>query len=108
MIYKTIKDLLLYLIPLFLISPIIDHLFGKLNKSYSDLRILLEIILHLTILIIFSVFIQKFIEKKFKTDKNIPDFIIPIVLIGLQKNLQDKLNYITYKHPIRLVKLFQF
>ena len=105
MIYKTIKDLLLYLFPLFIISPIIDHLFGKLNKSYSDIRILLEIILHLTILIIFSVFIQKFIEKKFKTEKNIPDFIIPIVLIGLQKNLQDKLNYITYKHPIRLVKL---
>tara|TARA_Y100000992_G_C20898024_1_gene319521 strand:+ start:218 stop:538 length:321 start_codon:yes stop_codon:yes gene_type:complete len=105
MIYKTIKDLLLYLVPLFLISPIIDHLFGELNKSYSDIRILLEIIFHLTILIIFSVFIQKFIEKKFKTDKNIPDFIIPIVLIGLQKNLQDKLNYITYKHPIRLVKL---
>ena len=105
MIYKTIKDLLLYLVPLFLISPIIDHLFGELNKSYSDIRILLEIIFHLTILIIFSVFIKKFIEKKFKTDKNIPDFIIPIVLIGLQKNLQDKLNYITYKHPIRLVKL---
>ena len=62
MIYKTIKDLLLYLFPLFIISPIIDHLFGKLNKSYSDIRILLEIILHLTILIIFSVFIQKFIE----------------------------------------------
>ena len=105
MIYKTIKDLLLYLVPLFLISPIIDHLFGELNKSYSDIRILLEIIFHLTILIIFFVFIKKFIEKKFKTDKNIPDFIIPIVLIGLQKNLQDKLNYITYKHPIRLVKL---
>ena len=106
MIYKTIKDLLLYLVPLFLISPIIDHLFGKLNKSYSDIRILLEIIFHLTILIIFSVFIKKFIEKKFKTDKDIPDFVIPIILIGLQINLQDKLNYITYKHPIRLVKLF--
>jgi len=106
MIYKTIKDLLLYLVPLFLISPIIDHLFGKLNKSYSDIRILIEIIFHLTILIKFSVFIQKFIEKKFKTDKNIPRFIIPIVLIGLQKNLKDKLNYITYKHPIRIINLF--
>lgn len=106
MIYKTIKDLLLYLIPLFLISPIIDHLFGKLNKSYSDLRILIEIIFHLVVLFIFSIITIKFIEKKFKTHKNIPSFITPIVLIGLQKNLQDKLNYITYKHPIRLINLF--
>ena len=106
MIYKTIKDLLLYLFPLFLISPIIDHLFGKLNKSYSDLRILIEIIFHLVVLFISSIFIKKFSEKILKTHKDIPGFITSIVLIGLKKNLKDKLNYITYKHPFRLVKLF--
>lgn len=106
MIYKTIKDLLIYLVPLFLISPIIDHLFGKLNKSYSDIRILIEIFIHLVVLFIFSITTEKFIEKRFKPEKKLPGFIIPIILIGLQRNLQDKLNYISYKHPIRLIKLF--
>mgnify|MGYP001262603513 CR=1 FL=1 len=106
MIYKTIRDLLIYLFPFFLISPIIDHLFGKLDTTTSDLRILIEIFIHLILLFVFSIFIITFVEKRFKTDKNIPSFVIPIILIGLQKNLHNKLNYITYKHPIRFIKLF--
>ena len=65
-----------------------------------------EIIFHLVVLFVFSITTENFVEKRFKTEKKIPDFIIPIILIGLQTNLQDKLNYITYKHPIRLIKLF--
>ena len=34
--------------------------------------------------------------------ENLMDFISAIVLVGLQKNLIHKLEYITYEHPFRI------
>jgi hypothetical protein len=51
-------------------------------------------------------YITVLLLNKFKHDENIQDLIQGIVLVGLQKNLIDKLNYITYKNPLRLLKIF--
>ena len=41
------------------------------------------------------------IDKQYKNFKYILDLIIAIILIGLQRNLKHKLNYISGLHPIR-------
>ena len=56
------------------------------------------------IMVIFTIYQN--IIKYFRIDTDIQDFVEAIILVGLQKNLIDKLNYITYKHPIRYLKLF--
>ena len=46
--------------------------------------------------------LDKYLKIKMKEkSENLVDFISAIVLIGLQANLFDKLEYITYNHPYR-------
>jgi len=104
--FTLFKSLLIYFIPIFIISPIIDTFFGELDKTKGDIRILLEILIHTFVLIILSKYFESFISKKIEVDKNILHIVRGIILVGLQKNLIDKLNYITYKNPIRSIKFF--
>ena len=104
--FALVKLLLIYFIPLLIISPIIDSLFEKLDKTKNDTRILSEIFFHILVLILLWKYLKSFIGTKFKDDTDISSLIQGVVLVGLQKNLIDKLNYITYKHPIRLIKFF--
>lgn len=102
----------IYLIILMIISPIIDHFFTPLNESKNDnkLKILFEISLHIIMIAIvwhtINTYIPKYIEKIFKfkinnVTKTGIEIVSSIVLVGLQKNLIDKLEYITLTHPIR-------
>ena len=105
--FALVKLLLLYFIPLLIISPIIDSLFGKLDKTKNDIRILVEIFCHIFVLILLWKYLESVIRTKFKNDTDISAVIQGVVLVGLQKNLIDKLNYITFEHPIRLIKFFK-
>lgn len=105
---KQSKILIINFVPILIFSPLIDHFFGPLNKNKNknDYEILLEIFLHILVLTMFWKYITVLLLNKFKHDENIQDLIQGIVLVGLQKNLIDKLNYITYKNPLRLLKIF--
>lgn len=102
------------------IGPMIDHLFSTLTedekKNYSNIHILKEIILHMILICIiwtlYQLYINKLIVKIFNiklTEINniILNIVLSILLIGTQKNLLDKINYITFTHPFRLTD-FQF
>ena len=104
----------IYFIVLLFISPMIDHLFktleeDKLNKD-NNLKILIEIIIHLIVLIVAWYFLHKYLSYFLENLLNVKikeatksgiDLVSAIALIGLQKNLIDKLEYITHEHPFR-------
>jgi hypothetical protein len=103
-----------YISVLIFVSPFIDHLFTSLEKDVdkkeSNLQILIEVILHVIVLSITWYYISNFMKhlliKIFKFEVKEPtataiDFVTALGLIGLQKNLIDKLEYITLQHPFR-------
>ena len=108
-----------YLIVLVFLAPTIDHLFTTLEEDEknkeNNSRILVEIIIHVVLLAISWFWINKFLkgslEKllnvtiKEQTDNAI-EMITALALIGLQKNLINKLEYITLEHPFRITKIF--
>ena len=118
-IFKISLFSISYLIILMIFSPMIDHAFTTIDEDIdmkeTNFQILGEVILHLILLTIVWYFIytyvQAYIKKSFnlKFDKSV-DIAIGIVssiaLIGLQKNLIDKLQYITLIHPFRLTDLY--
>lgn len=102
----------IYLIILMIISPIIDHFFTPLNenKNENKFKILIEISLHIIMIAIvwyiINTYIPTYIEKILKlkinnVTKTGIEIVSSMVLVGLQKNLIDKLEYITLTHPIR-------
>ena len=108
----------IYLIILMVISPIVDHYFLPLDesKNRNKLGILFEISLHIIVIAIIwhiiNTYIPKYIEIIFKLKiNNITktgiEIVSSIVLVGLQKNLIDKLEYITIRHPFRLQDLYR-
>lgn len=108
-----------YLLILMVVSPIIDHSFTSLdediNKKENNLKILGEIILHLISITIvwyyINLFARTYLENIFDlkikiATKTAINVVSSIALIGLQKNLIDKLEYITLTHPFRLTDLY--
>lgn len=95
------------------ISPIIDHLFKPLDKdkiNRQDSDILFEIIAQVIVLALMWYLLSEIIISHINKKLNIrghpllnktKEVIGALVMIGLQKNLSLKLNYITKKHPIR-------
>lgn len=98
---------------LFLISPIIDHVFyvnhkiDEIEKHELYLMILFHILLIGILIIIIHYFIIDNYLKYFKIFKHekytklLIDLIITLSLIGLQRNLLFKIRYISSHHPIR-------
>tara|TARA_Y100000590_G_scaffold443712_1_gene573482 strand:+ start:791 stop:1171 length:381 start_codon:yes stop_codon:yes gene_type:complete len=110
----------IYVIVLIFVAPFIDHLFTSLEEDKlikeTNSQILLEIILHVIVLTIAWYWLHKslrsFLERLFKikikeATQTAIDFITALALIGLQKNLIDKLEYITIEHPFRIAELYQ-
>ena len=109
-----------YIVVLIFISPFIDHLFTTLDqdkvKKETNIQILIEIILHVIVLTITWYWTNKyltlFLEHIFKvkisvhTDTAI-NFMASVALVGLQKNLIDKLKYISFEHPFRVTELYK-
>lgn len=109
----------IYLIILMVVSPIIDHSFTSLdediNMKENNYQILGEIILHLICITIVWYYINlftrtyltNFFDLKIKmATKTSISVVSSIALIGLQKNLINKLEYITITHPFRMLDLY--
>ena len=98
---------------LLIVSPIIDHLFyiDKSEKNIDIYKIILYILSHIILICIFIYLLHNYIilnylkyfkiDNQYKNFKYILDLIIAIILIGLQRNLKHKLQYISTIHPIR-------
>jgi len=109
-----------YIVVLIFISPFIDHLFTTLDqdkiKKESNIQILIEIILHVIVLTItwywankyLTQFLEYILKVKIKDHtKTAIDFMAAVALVGLQKNLIDKLKYISFEHPFRITELYK-
>jgi len=110
---------IVYFIPLYIVSPIIDDIFGPLDKNESIWTLSLEITTHILILAlswnlinVFVGFILKKVFMKLKLNKSnfnliynnlINGFVSSIILVGLQKNLMAKLRYISWDHPLKAI-----
>mgnify|MGYP001341383824 CR=1 FL=1 len=105
-----------YLIVLIFIAPAIDHFFTTLeediNKKESNIQILGEVIIHIIVLAILwyllNKYLSKYLEKLLKVkikEQTLTaiEIVTALALLGLQKNLINKLEYITIKHPFRLL-----
>ena len=106
----------IHIVILFIIAPIIDHIFTPLDKNKSNTEILLESITQLLTVAVIWYLMDKFIlhaiNKYFnihnvKMVSKIMEIITAIVLIGLQTHLISKLEYITHEHPFRLIQIFE-
>ena len=108
-----------YLLILITVSPFIDHLFTSLDEDIivkeNNLQILGEIIGQVIIITVIwftiNMYVRSYLEKTFNIQikvatKTAINVISSIALIGLQKNLIDKLEYLTISHPFRLADLF--
>ena len=113
-ILKLIIITIIYFFILLFISPVIDHLFTTLDQDKaiqeSNFQILGEIILQLIVITIIWYLLHGFLSKYLENLLNVKmgeatksgiDLVSAITLIGLQKNLIDKLEYITHEQPFR-------
>ena len=91
------------------IGPLIDKLFDDINeiekKTYYE--IIKEIILQLLLICLFWIVIDFVINKFFtirlmEQYKTINNVLISFLVIGTQKNLIKKINFIIKKYPINL------
>ena len=114
-ILKLIIFTIIYFIILLFISPVIDHFFTTLEQDKAiketNFQLLSEIILQLIVITIVWYFLHGFLSQYLEHLLNVKmgeatksgiDLVSAITLIGLQKNLIDKLEYITHEHPFRL------
>lgn len=114
---KFLVFIVLYEIFLIMFSPFIDHFFTTLDQDKllkeTNTEILVEIISHIVVLTIAFLFLDVMIQmiikgikaKNFEAYKTSAELLTAITLIGLQKNLINKLNYITHEHPFRFVEV---
>jgi len=112
---KIILATVIYIIVLFIISPILDHAFSPLDEEESHLEIMLEIIgqiIALTVVwyIISEYFIIKLNNYLGLKDNKIIDkarnVISAVIMVGLQTHLVSKLEYLTHKHPFRFLNIY--
>ena len=109
-----------YIVVLIFISPFIDHLFTTLDHDKevkeTNIQILIEIILHVIVLTITWYWANKYLTQLFEYilkvkikehTKTAIDFMAAVALVGLQKNLIDKLKYISFEHPFRVTELYK-
>jgi len=110
----------IYLIILIFLAPFIDHLFTSLEEDKAikenNYQILAEIIIHAMVLTVTWYFLHKYLSKFLESvldvkikeaTKSAIDFISAIALVGLQRNLINKLEYITFEHPFRVKDLYK-
>ena len=109
----------IYILLLIFLAPLIDHIFTTLDDDKklkeNNFQILGEIILHLIIISIVWYLLNKYLVillegilniKIKEATKSTVGIVGSIALIGLQKNLIEKLEYITLTHPFRLTDLY--
>ena len=109
----------IYILLLIFLAPLIDHIFTTLDDDKklkeNNFQILGEIILHLIIISIvwyllntyLLILLEGVLNIKIKeATKSTVGIVGSIALVGLQKNLIEKLEYITISHPFRMKDLY--
>ena len=109
----------IYILLLIFLAPLIDHIFTSLDDDKkikeNNFQILGEIILHLIIISVvwyllntyLVILLEGILNIKIKeATKSTVGIVGSIALVGLQKNLIEKLEYITISHPFRLTDLY--
>ena len=113
---KILFATVLYIIVLFIVSPVLDHAFSPLDEQESNLEIMIEIIgqiIALTIVwyIISDFFIIKLNNYLGLKDNKIIDkarnIISAVIMVGLQTHLISKLEYLTHRHPFRFLNIYE-
>lgn len=113
---KILFATVLYIIVLFIVSPILDHAFSPLDEQESNLEIMLEIISQIiAITIVWYIISEYFIVKLnnylgLKDNKIIDkarNVISAVIIVGLQTHLVSKLEYLTHKHPFRFLNIYE-
>jgi hypothetical protein len=99
-----------YIIPILVLSPYLDNLFDTMDTTKSFIYIVFEVIFHLLTLVFFYNFINKTVTYLVniyyttfgkKNDFNIiqqdilANFISSIILVGSQKNLINRISFLT-------------
>ena len=116
MLIRVLCVSVIHIVILFIVAPIIDHVFTPLNKDESNTEILLEAITQLLTVAVIWFLLDKFILRNInkyfnihnvKMVSKVMEIITAIVLIGLQTHLISKLEYITHEHPFRVIQIFQ-
>ena len=111
---KVLLATVVYIIVLFIVSPIIDHLFTPLDEGDSNYKIMLEIISQIIVISVIWYLISEIIIFKvnrlldIKNNKLLNkarEVISAVIIVGLQSHLISKLEYITQEHPFRYLKL---
>ena len=97
---------IVYFLSLVYISPVLDHIFTDLKtdveRGISKTRIMIDIVCHLVTIVLFLYVIhlilketmQKYIPVDPYTDESI-NLVCGLALVGLQRNLIDKMKYLT-------------
>ena len=109
----------IYILLLIFLAPLIDHIFTSLDDDKkikeNNFQILGEIILHLIIISVvwyllntyLVILLEGILNIKIKeATKSTVGIVGSIALVGLQKNLIEKLEYITISHPFRMKDLY--
>jgi len=113
---KILFATVIYIIVLFIVSPILDHAFSPLHEEESDLEIMLEIIGQIIALTIVWYIISEFFIIKLNNylglkDNKIIDkarnVISAVIMVGLQTHLVSKLEYLTHRHPFRFLNIYE-
>jgi hypothetical protein len=109
---KLLIATVVYIIILFMIAPIIDHSFTPLDKTESNTQIMFEIISQIIVISLVWYIISEYIIVNInnhlgvtgsKLLTKVREVISAVIMVGLQKNLIAKLEYISLKHPIRFI-----
>lgn len=118
-IFKLIIFTIIYIVVLLILAPFIDHIFTSLkedeDKKESNIQILFEIIAHSILIVLLWYLSGKYFRELLENILNINmkgmtetamEVLSGVILVGLQRNLIQKLEYITYEHPFRFVDLY--
>lgn len=118
-ILKLIIFTIIYIVVLLILAPFIDHIFTSLkedeDKKESNIQILFEIIAHSILIVLLWYLSGKYFRELLENILNINmkgmtetamEVLSGVILVGLQRNLIQKLEYITYEHPFRFVDLY--
>jgi uncharacterized membrane protein YjgN (DUF898 family) len=118
-IFKLIIFTIIYIVVLLILAPFIDHIFTSLkedeDKKESNIQILFEIIAHSILIVLlwylsgkyFKEFLEHILNINMKgMTETAMEVLSGVILVGLQRNLIQKLEYITYEHPFRFIDLY--
>lgn len=112
---KILFATVIYIIVLFIISPILDHSFSPLDEEESNLEIMLEIIGQIIALTVVWYIISEYFIIKLNNYLGLKDnkiigkareVISAVIIVGLQTHLVSKLEYLTHKHPFRFLNIY--